>query len=139
MKSVIYLTILSCLISSLLGLNLKIKDDFKTMFQVKQLQKGDNQSFGGRGDRVQVHYTGTFPETGKVFDSSRTRGQPFTFRLGAGEVIKCWDMVVAKMSLGERLKVVCPSNLAYGTRGAGRDIPPNANIAFDIEMLGINN
>ena len=73
----------------------------------------------GIGSQVTVHYTGTFPDTGKKFDSSVDRNRPFTFTLARGQVIRCWDEVVGKMSIGEKIYVVCPSRLAYGERGAG--------------------
>ena len=140
MKCLIYLTIISCLFTSLICLKSNLKqDNFNTMFQVQHLKRGDGQTYPQQGDKVKVHYVGTFPNSGKKFDSSRDRGQPFSFSLGEHQVITCWDQVVARLSLGERVKVICPSRLAYGERGAGSDIPPNTDIAFDIEMLGINN
>jgi len=143
MKCIIYLTILSCILGSLASLKLlkqNVEDvqSFINQFRVRYLQKGDGRSYPYQGDRVKVHYIGTFPDSGRKFDSSRDRNQPFAFNLGAGEVIRCWDMVVSQLTIGDRVKVICPSRLAYGEQGAGRDIPPNTDIAFDIEMLGIN-
>jgi FKBP-type peptidyl-prolyl cis-trans isomerase len=86
---------------------------------------------------VVVHYTGTLTNGGATFDSSRTRGQPFTFTIGTGQVIRCWDIGVARMSVGERAKLHCPAADAYGTRGAGGVIPPNAELDFDVELLRI--
>ncbi len=112
--------------------------DFIETFQPKHIHDGDGVTFAKAGDRVSVHYTGTFPETGKKFDSSKDRNTPFSFTLQTGQVIRCWDEVVSKMTQGEIIYVICPSSMAYGERGAGGVIPPNANIAFEIEFLRVN-
>ena len=72
---------------------------------------------------------------GKEFDASYNRNQPFSFKLGVGQVIKCWDHTIAKLSIGQKVKVMCPSSWAYGERGAGGLIPPNADLIFEIELL----
>merc|ERR1712083_64943 len=97
--------------------------------------EGDGVSFPKVGQTVEVHYTGTLT-SGKKFDSSRDRGTKFTFKLGVGQVIKCWDEGVAKMSKGERAKLECTPDVAYGARGAGGVIPPNADLVFDVELFG---
>lgn len=88
------------------------------------------------GKTATVHYTGWL-ENGKQFDSSVDRGQPFSFRLGAGQVIKGWDEGVQGMKVGGKRKLTIPANLGYGARGAGGIIPPHATLIFDVELLGV--
>ena len=85
-------------------------------------------------DVVKVHYRGTFTN-GKEFDSSYTRGQPAEFPLN--RVIACWTEGVQKMKVGGKAKLICPATIAYGAKGAGKVIPPNATLHFDVELLGI--
>jgi len=89
------------------------------------------------GDKVRVHYTGTLI-SGKQFDSSRDRGTPFDFTLGAGEVIKGWDEGVVGMKVGGKRRLVIPEALGYGEKGSSPDIPAKAGLRFDIELLEIN-
>mgnify|MGYP003451740745 CR=1 FL=1 len=86
------------------------------------------------GDVVVVHYTGMLLD-GKVFDSSIPRGQPFEFRLGEGSVIAGWEEGLKGMKIGEKARLTIPSNMAYGSQGAGGVIPPDATLVFDIELL----
>ena len=97
----------------------------------KQAGKGDSPS---ATDTVRVHYVGRFPD-GREFDSSVARGQPAEFPLN--RVIKCWTEGVQKMKVGGKAQLICPPAIAYGERGSGGTIPPNATLHFDIELLGI--
>lgn len=93
-----------------------------------------------QGNYVAVHYTGWLSEQGepgKKFDSSVDRGQPFKFLLGTGQVIKGWDEGVAGMKVGEKRRLIIPSELGYGVRGAGNTIPGNATLIFDVELLAV--
>jgi FKBP-type peptidyl-prolyl cis-trans isomerase FkpA len=94
------------------------------------------------GDSVEVHYTGWLSDSktgflGKKFDSSLDRGQPFSFKLGVGRVIKGWDEGVAGMKVGGKRKLVIPAALGYGSSGAAGIIPPNSELTFEVELLGI--
>jgi FKBP-type peptidyl-prolyl cis-trans isomerase len=89
-----------------------------------------------KGKTVSVHYTGWLTD-GKKFDSSKDRGQPFSFPLGAGHVIRGWDDGVAGMKVGGKRKLTIPPDLGYGARGAGGAIPPNSTLIFEVELLGV--
>ena len=86
-------------------------------------------------DLVKVHYKGTFPD-GREFDSSYKRNEPAEFPLNG--VIPCWTEGVQRMKVGGKAKLTCPSAIAYGARGAGNVIPPNATLVFEVELLGVN-
>ena len=90
------------------------------------------------GQKVIVHYTGKL-ESGQKFDSSHDRGNPFVFTLGEGRVIKGWEEGLASMKIGGKRTLIIPPYLAYGSRGAGNVIPPNATLIFEVELIDIQN
>ena len=123
----------SLAILTLFNGNLAFSSENELKITINQNGSGDSAV---TGMSVSVHYTGKL-EDGTVFDSSIPRGQPFTFTLGAGQVIKGWDLGVEGMKLGEKRSLVIPPHLGYGIRGAGATIPPNATLIFDIELLEV--
>jgi rhodanese-related sulfurtransferase len=103
--------------------------------KIEITQKGSGTK-AANGMSVSVHYTGKLTD-GTKFDSSLDRGTPFTFTLGQGSVIKGWDQGVLGMMVGEKRTLTIPSELGYGSAGAGASIPPNATLIFDIELLDV--
>src|SRR5688572_9957993 len=103
--------------------------------QIEKLVEGVGNA-PKEGDRVSVHYTGRFMD-GTTFDSSVDRGEPFQFVLGAGHVIRGWDLGVATMKVGDKVKMTIPPDLAYGRDGYPGAIPPNSTLVFEVELLGI--
>lgn len=108
--------------------------DFAT--QIEDVRVGHGPA-AKAGDKVSVHYVGTLTD-GTKFDSSRDRGNPFSFSLGAGQVIRGWDVGVEGMQVGGVRKLTIPAEEGYGARGAGGVIPPNATLEFEVELLRIS-
>lgn len=105
------------------------------MITIEEIAPGDGAE-AKDGMMVFIHYRGTL-ESGKEFDSSYSRNQPFSFRLGTGQVIKGFDLGVLGMKVGQKRKVTIPSELGYGSRGAGNVIPPNATLIFELELVEV--
>ena len=103
---------------------------------VEDLTVGDGDE-AKPGHRVNVHYVGVAFSTGKEFDASYNRGQPFDFLLGDGQVIGGWDQGVAGMRVGGRRKLTIPPHLGYGSRGASGAIKPNETLIFVVDLLGV--
>jgi len=122
------------------GLNgmVRVTTDSGLMYEIINEGSGDLPK---KGHIVTVHYTGWLDnngELGKKFDSSVDRGQPFSFVVGRGQVIKGWDEGVISMKVGEKRRLIIPGHLGYGSSGVGMVIPPNATLIFDVELLKIN-
>merc|ERR1712216_1031871 len=107
-------------------------------FRYKVTKEGDG-AIPSPGQTVKAHYTGWLDDFNSIkkFDSSRDRGRPFSFKVGAGQVIRGWDEAFGSMKVGESRKIIIPPRLGYGERGAGGIIPGNAVLYFDVELLAI--
>ncbi|GBG28301.1 Peptidyl-prolyl cis-trans isomerase [Hondaea fermentalgiana] len=121
---------------------LEIKDELEEAWsgiRVETVAEGDNLNYPNNGDMVHVHYTLQLASNGKVVDSSTASGRPLSFQIGMGRVIAGWDQGILRLSLGERARLYVASEFGYGSQGAGGGlIPPNENLVFDVELVGIN-
>ena len=131
-KTIIFLFLFSLILAA------QSKDTLTTVSGLKYivLQKG-NGTKAEANKTVEVHYTGYLTD-GKKFDSSKDRNEPIEFILGTGQVIKGWEEGIALMNVGDQLRLIIPSNLAYGEKGAGGVIPPNATLLFDVELMSVS-
>lgn len=110
-------------------------DETASGLRYKILQKGDGKK-AEKGHMVSVHYKGQLAD-GTVFDSSYKRNKPLDFQVGVGQVIPGWDEGICLLQVGDKARLVIPSDLAYGSAGAGGVIPPNATLVFDVELMGV--
>ncbi|NP_001087151.1 FKBP prolyl isomerase 1A S homeolog isoform X1 [Xenopus laevis] len=101
---------------------------------LETITEGDGRTFPKKGQTAVVHYVGSL-DNGKKFDSSRDRNKPFKFIIGRNEVIRGWEEGVAQMSVGQRARLVCSPDYAYGATGHPGIIPPNSTLTFDVELL----
>ncbi|MCL4162381.1 UNVERIFIED_CONTAM: hypothetical protein GTU68_059100 [Idotea baltica] len=111
-------------------------DETESGLRYQIIQKGDGQK-AEKGNMVSVHYKGQLAD-GTVFDSSYKRNSPLDFQVGVGQVIPGWDEGICLLNVGDKARLVIPSDLGYGSAGAGGVIPPNATLVFDVELMGIN-
>ena len=142
-----FFMLIAMLICSTLSYSIELVNGEKNNMEDKQIKEliiTDNKVGKGReaekGLTVTVHYTGWLYENGKKtskFDSSVDRREPFSFVLGVGQVIKGWDNGVSGMQVGGSRTIIIPSEMGYGSRGAGNVIPPNSDLVFDVELLEI--
>merc|ERR1712137_509352 len=105
--------------------------------RIEVITPGDGKTWAKKGDKITIHYTGYLAETGEKFDSSfdRRNGEVYTFPMGMGFVIKGLGMALSQISMGEKAMVTIPAQLAYGAKGSGKKIPPNADLKFEVEVF----
>ena len=147
MKKLFIMMVLLLSFSSIWAIDITLEKTLKEENKMTEFTTIDNQFGEGReaekGLTITVHYSGWIydenedDKKGNKFDSSKDRNEPFTFVLGVGQVIKGWDDGFAGMKIGGTRTIIIPSEMGYGSRGAGSVIPPNADLIFDVELLGI--
>ena len=149
MVKILLITLMTSLVvNTANAIEINLKEEIKMEKKITELIKNDIELGEGReaekGLSVTVHYTGWLHDAeekdgkGKKFDSSLDRQEPFKFILGVGQVIKGWDEGVNGMKIGGQRLISVPSDMGYGSRGAGGAIPPNADLIFDVKLLGID-
>ncbi len=149
MLKILLITLMSSLVvNTANAIEINLKEEIKMEEKITELIKNDIELGEGReaekGLSVTVHYTGWLHDAsakegkGKKFDSSLDRREPFKFVLGVGQVIKGWDEGVNGMKIGGHRLIMIPSVMGYGSRGAGGAIPPDADLIFDVQLLGID-
>lgn len=136
MNRTLFLTVVAALALPLAACTKKNATTTEGGLKIEEVTAGSGTE-ATPGKRVTVHYTGTLTD-GKKFDSSVDRGTPFSFPLGAGQVIQGWEKGVAGMKVGGKRKLTIPPEMGYGERGAPPVIPPNATLLFDVELLEVN-
>ncbi|XP_057175746.1 FKBP prolyl isomerase 1Ab [Triplophysa rosa] len=104
--------------------------------EIETITPGDGRTFPKKGQTCVVHYVGSLTD-GRKFDSSRDRDKPFKFKIGKQEVIRGWEEGIVQMSVGQRAKLTCSPDYAYGNKGHPGIIPPNATLIFDVELLSL--
>ena len=112
-------------------------DEMKRLFKVEVLKEGDDATYSKKGNKIVLHYTGTFLETKRKFESSYDKQKPATIVIGKQFMIECWERVIPKISLHEKIYFVCPHSLAYGIEGVKGKVPPKMNLAYEVEILEI--
>ena len=147
MKKLFITIILLLSFGSTWAIDITLEKTLKEENKMTEFTTIDNQLGEGReaekGLTITVHYSGWIydenedDKKGNKFDSSKDRNEPFTFVLGVGQVIKGWDDGFTGMKIGGTRTIIIPSEMGYGSRGAGSVIPPNADLIFDVELLGI--
>ena len=147
MKKLFVTIVLLLSFGSTWAIDITLEKTLKEENKMTEFTTIDNQPGEGReaekGLTITVHYSGWIydenedDKKGNKFDSSKDRNEPFTFVLGVGQVIKGWDDGFAGMKIGGTRTIIIPSEMGYGSRGAGSVIPPNADLIFDVELLGI--
>jgi FK506-binding protein 1 len=137
MKTIVLYVFILTLFSSLNIFSCFEDSETKLLFKVEVLKEGDNATYAKSGNLITLHFTGTFVESKKKFDSSYDKNEPAKIVIGKGIMIECWERIIPKISLGEKVSFVCPYSLAYGTQGVPKKVPPKTNLAYEVEIINI--